>query len=178
LLDAAGTGDAFSPNQIVTILRPMTKMVEDKTMIDFPDISAETGEPISSRYGNPFKSGVVRGIGAASATGGLAPGQNGQVDVVPQLMNFTPAAACGTNLLIVKAVTMEYFELMPQIVFAAGVCSFLCYRDRLHDDRLTTRIEKLEDGLANCDCVVQQCTNFIPATCQTQDAGSRTPAAG
>ena len=42
LQDAAVSGDAFSPNQIVTILRPMTKMVEDKPMIDFPDISAET----------------------------------------------------------------------------------------------------------------------------------------
>lgn len=96
LQDAAVGGDAFSPSQIVTLLRPMTKMVEDKTMVDFPDISAETGEPIVKQmtpeeaikrmkqlpetYGNLFKSGVVGGIGAASATGGLTPGQNGQVD--------------------------------------------------------------------------------------------------
>ena len=32
-------------------------------------------------YGNLFKSGVVSGIGGNSATGGLAPGANGQVDV-------------------------------------------------------------------------------------------------
>lgn len=97
LQDAAVGGDAFSPNQIVTILRPMTKMVEDKPMIDFPDISAETGEAIVKQmtpeeaikrmkqlpetYGNLFKSGVVGGIGAASATGGLTPGSNGKVDV-------------------------------------------------------------------------------------------------
>ncbi len=96
LQDAAISGDAFSASQIVTILRPMTKMVEDKPMIDFPDVSAETGEAIIKQmtpeeaikrmkqlpetYGNLFKSGVVGGIGAASATGGLTPGSNGKVD--------------------------------------------------------------------------------------------------
>jgi hypothetical protein len=37
-------------------------------------------------YGNLFKSGVVSGIGSSSATGGLAPGGGGKVD----LKNLTP----------------------------------------------------------------------------------------
>lgn len=96
LTDAAAQGDAFNPNQVVTLLRPMTKMVEEKPMIDFPDVSTETGESIIAQmtpdeaikrmkqlpetYGNLFKSGVTGGVGAASATGGLTPGSNGRVD--------------------------------------------------------------------------------------------------
>jgi hypothetical protein len=95
LHDAAVAGDAFNPNQIVTILRPFVKMVDEKPMVDFPDVSAETGEPIVKQmtpdeaikrmkqlpetYGNLFKSGVVGGVGAASATGGFTPG-SGKVD--------------------------------------------------------------------------------------------------
>jgi hypothetical protein len=64
-------------------------------MVDFPDVDAE-GQPTTSVmnpkdalkrmkalpeiYGNLFKSGVVSGIGSNSATG-IAPGQNGQVDL-------------------------------------------------------------------------------------------------
>jgi Skp family chaperone for outer membrane proteins len=96
LQDAAITGDAFNSNTVVTVLRPMVKMVDDNPMIDFADISAETGEPIVKQmtpeeaikrmkqlpeiYGNLFKSGVVGGLGSASATGGLTPGSNGKVD--------------------------------------------------------------------------------------------------
>jgi len=108
LLDAAITNEAFSPAQIVGLLRPMTRMVEamddngnptgDLTpMVDFPDIDTNTGESIMTRrtpeeavkrmkelvdqYGNLFKSNVVSGIGAGSATGGLAPGADGRIDV-------------------------------------------------------------------------------------------------
>jgi hypothetical protein len=96
LLDAAVAGDAFNPNTVISVLRPYVKMVDDKPMIDFPDVSAETGEPIVKQmtpdeaikrmkqlpetYGNLFKSGVVGGLGAGSATGGLTPGSNGKVD--------------------------------------------------------------------------------------------------
>lgn len=97
LQDAAVVGDAFSPSQVVTLLRPLVKMVDDSPMVDFPDISSETGEDIikqmtpaeaiarmkqlPEQFGNLFKSGVVGGIGAGSTTGGVQPGQNGRVDI-------------------------------------------------------------------------------------------------
>lgn len=108
LQDAAIAHESFSPSQIVTLLKPQTKMVEKADekghgrgefapMVDFPDKDPDTGEPIMTQrtseeavkrmkelpelYGNLFKSGVVSGIGGNSATGGLAPGANGQIDV-------------------------------------------------------------------------------------------------
>jgi hypothetical protein len=108
LQDAAVSHDSFQPSQVVTILRPMTKMVEIpdqagkstgqfKPMIDFPDKDPNTGEEILTQrtpedavkrmkelpdlYGNLFKSGVVSGIGSGSGTGGLTPGQGGRLDV-------------------------------------------------------------------------------------------------
>lgn len=97
LLDAAVGGDSYNPQTVVTVLRPMVKMVDNAPMIDFPDVSAETGEPIikqmtpseaiermkqlPDQYGNLFRSGVVGGLGGSSATGGLQPGSNGRVDV-------------------------------------------------------------------------------------------------
>lgn len=108
LLDAAITNEAFSPTQIVGLLRPMTRMVEamddngnptgDLTpMVDFPDIDTNTGESIMTRrtpeeavkrmkelvdqYGNLFKSNVVSGIGSGSGTGDLVSGANGRIDV-------------------------------------------------------------------------------------------------
>ncbi len=108
LQDAAIAHESFSPSQIVTLLKPQTKMVEKTDekghgrgefapMVDFPDKDPDTGEPIMTQrtseeavkrmkelpelYGNLFKSGVVSGIGGNSATGGLAPGANGQIDV-------------------------------------------------------------------------------------------------
>ena len=108
LQDAAIAHESFSPSQIVTLLKPQTKMVEKTVekghgrgeftpMVDFPDKDPDTNEPIMTQrtpeeavkrmkelpelYGNLFKSGVVSGIGGNSATGGLAPGANGQVDV-------------------------------------------------------------------------------------------------
>jgi len=115
LQDAAVTGDAFQPAQVMTILRQMTRLSEvtdDKTnkgtgkfkvVVDFPDNDPSTGEPIVTLhtpesavkrmkelpavYGNLFKSGVVSGIGSSSATGGLASGQSGKLDV----RKLTPA---------------------------------------------------------------------------------------
>jgi hypothetical protein len=101
LQDAAVGGDAFQPQQLVTILRPMTKLVDQngelKAMIEFPDTDPVTKEPVMTLrtpeeavkrmreipevYGNLFKSGVVSGIGANSATGGLTPGKDGKVDL-------------------------------------------------------------------------------------------------
>lgn len=96
LQDAAVSGDAYNPNTVVTVLRQMVKMVNDTPMIDFVDVSEDTGEAIVKQmtpseaiarmkqlpdaYGNLFKSGVVGGVGAASATGGLPPGSNGRID--------------------------------------------------------------------------------------------------
>ncbi len=109
LQDAAVAGEAFSPSQIVTILRPWTKMAEEvneksgkgtgqyKVKVEFPDVDPNTGEAIVTLrtpeeavkrmkevpelYGNLFKANVVSGIGSNSATGGLAPGARGQIDL-------------------------------------------------------------------------------------------------
>jgi len=107
LQDAAVAADAFQPSQIVSLLQPMTRLVEEvdpktgkssgkfNSMIDFPDVDAEGNPCVSTlspkdavkrmkdlpeTYGNLFKSGVVSGIGANSATG-IAPGANGKLDL-------------------------------------------------------------------------------------------------
>lgn len=96
LQDAAILGDAYNPNTVVTVLRQMVKMVDDQPMIDFQDVEEDTGNPIIKQmtpneaiarmkqipdaFGNLFKSGVVGGVGAASATGGLTPGSTGRID--------------------------------------------------------------------------------------------------
>jgi hypothetical protein len=108
LQDAAVKNDAFSPSQIVTLLRPMTALIEEmdpatnkstgryKPMVTMPDVDPKTGlstamvrtpeeavkrmKELPDQYGNLFKAGVVSGIGAGSATGGLASG-GGKIDV-------------------------------------------------------------------------------------------------
>jgi hypothetical protein len=115
LQDAAVKNDAFSPSQIVTFLRPMTKLLEEmdqvtkkttgryKPVVEMPDVDPKTGEPVMmvrtpeeavkrmkelpDQYGNLFKAGVVSGIGSGSATGGLLSGHSGRVDV----RKLTPA---------------------------------------------------------------------------------------
>jgi hypothetical protein len=93
LADAAVNGDAFSVEQIVTLLRPMAKLNEDKVVIDFNDRHVETGEAIVTQlspieavkrmreipeqFGNLFKSNVVSGMGAGSGQ----QHQSGKVDV-------------------------------------------------------------------------------------------------
>jgi hypothetical protein len=106
LQDAAVVNDAFNISQIVSLLRPMTVMVEKTNdqgqstgeavpMVDLTDIDTTNGEPIITRrtpeaavkrmkelpslFGNLFKSNVVSGIGAGTATGGNASG-SGTVD--------------------------------------------------------------------------------------------------
>jgi len=101
--DAAIAADAFNPSQIISMIKPMTKMVEDTdaeghptgTMspkVDFPDIDEKTGERIttlrtpeeavkrmrelSDTYGNLFRANIVSGIGTGSATGGVTPGKS------------------------------------------------------------------------------------------------------
>ena len=108
LQDAAIAHESFGPSQIIALLKPQTKMVEKtgekgkglgefEPMVDFADKDPDTGESVMTQrtpeeavkrmkelpelYGNLFKSGVVSGIGGNSATGGLAPGANGQIDV-------------------------------------------------------------------------------------------------
>lgn len=109
LQDAAVVNDAYNAQQVVRLLRPMTKMVEEvdektgkgtgqyKVMVDLDDRSSEDGKPIVTQhtpegavkrmkeltdlYGNLFKSNVVSGIGANSATGGLMPGGKGNLDL-------------------------------------------------------------------------------------------------
>lgn len=108
LQDAAISADAFNPHQIVDLLKPITRMAEqlDDTgkstgqlipVVDFTDIDEATGErkaalfspeqavqrmkQLPEMYGNLFKANVVSGIGTGSATGGVTPGTNGQVDV-------------------------------------------------------------------------------------------------
>jgi hypothetical protein len=108
LQDAAMKHEAWSPSQVVTLLRGQTKMLEEtdpktgkltgtyKPMVEMQSVNATTGEMETQAYtpedavkkmkddkdtwGNLFKSGVVSGIGAGTATGGLTPGQSGKLD--------------------------------------------------------------------------------------------------
>ena len=93
LLDAAQVHEAYRANQIVDLLRGKTRLVEDKPVVDFNDISADTGEPIviqispadavkrmteMTEWQNLFKPNLVTGLGSSSVSGG---GQgNGKVD--------------------------------------------------------------------------------------------------
>jgi len=115
LQDAAVKNDAFSPSQIVTLLKPMTKLVEQldpitkrptgqyEVQVEMMDVNPKTNElekmvrspeeavkrmkELPDQYGNLFKSGVVSGIGSGSATGGFTPGSGGKIDV----RKLTPA---------------------------------------------------------------------------------------
>lgn len=104
LQDAAVQEDAFKPQQVVTLLREHTKLVEatDENgkglgklipMVDLPDVEAETQRPIVTQRTpedavkrlkeldpNLFKANVVSGVGGSSATGGATPGSDGKVD--------------------------------------------------------------------------------------------------
>jgi len=108
LADAAVKHEAFSPSQIVSLLRSQTKMLEEtdsktgrltgkyKPMVEMQAFNATTGEMETKAYtpedavkkmkdtpeqwGNQFRSGVVSGIGGGTATGGLTPGQGGKLD--------------------------------------------------------------------------------------------------
>ena len=77
-----GAGSRASP----FVPRPDNNPVywADDTLVGFMWVEIRdntfTGE-FYDLYGNLFKSGVVSGIGGNSATGGLAPGANGQIDV-------------------------------------------------------------------------------------------------
>jgi hypothetical protein len=84
LQDAAASGDAFNPSQIVGLLNPMTELKEIDgkltPMVDFPDIDEKTGQPVQTQcspadavkrmrqlpkaWGNLFKSNIVSGVGA------------------------------------------------------------------------------------------------------------------
>jgi hypothetical protein len=99
---AAVKSDAFSPDQVVTILRPLCKVVDvvdektgkptgkHKVEIAFPDVDEDGNKVIrnlapeqttkrmkelTSLFGNLWKSGVVSGIGSGS--GGGTPGRGG-----------------------------------------------------------------------------------------------------
>lgn len=108
LTDAAVKHEAFQPFQLVTQLRPLTKLVPEvdpktgkptgkyKPMVEMQTVNQTTGEMETKAYtpedavkkmkddpttwGNMFRSGVVSGIGSSSATGGLTSG-NGQIDL-------------------------------------------------------------------------------------------------
>ena len=106
LQDAASSNEAYNNSQIVSLLRPMTKLkpkLDDagketndfETVIDFPDIDDKGIKVITQRtpedtvkrmkeiddYANLFKSNVVSGVGGNSVTGGHTPGSDGQIDV-------------------------------------------------------------------------------------------------
>jgi len=106
LQDAAASNDAWDSDQIIALLRPMTKLVEVvdentnmptgdyNTVVDFSDVDEKGLSVVTQRtpdetvkrmkeipkHQNLFKSNIVSGIGAPPATGGLTPGTNGQVD--------------------------------------------------------------------------------------------------
>ena len=95
LTDAAAGNDAFRPDQIVTVLKPYSRLTEItdekgkgtghfKVFVEFPD-QDENGQPtvvahtpesavrrmkeLPQTYGNLFKSGVVSGIGSSGCAG-------------------------------------------------------------------------------------------------------------
>jgi hypothetical protein len=105
LQDAAVSNDAYNPDQVVRLLRPLTKLVpvvddagnetdQFKPVVDFPDHDEKgvevtfSGTPseIVKRMrdlgtsANLFRSNVVAGLGAGNATGGVTPGANGRFD--------------------------------------------------------------------------------------------------
>lgn len=114
LQDAAVKNDAFNPSQVVVLLRSDTKLLEEvdektgtttgkyRTVVSMQGVDPKTGEQVTLSctpeeavkrmkelpdvYGNLFKSGVVSGIGAGTATGGT-PGKGGKIDVT----KLTPA---------------------------------------------------------------------------------------
>ena len=87
LQEAAIKHEAFNPGQLVNLLRPSTKVVDDKPVVEIDDVSPE-GQPIKSalspldavkrmteltdQYGNLFRSNVMNGLGNNSSPG--APG--------------------------------------------------------------------------------------------------------
>jgi hypothetical protein len=106
LQDAAATNDAYNSRQIVSLLRPKTKMVpvldgagketgDYQVVVDLDDVvdgkpavtqltpqaAVKRMKELPETYGNLFKSGVVSGVGSNSATGGLSPGSAGKVDL-------------------------------------------------------------------------------------------------
>lgn len=107
LLDAAHKHDAYRPEQIVTLLKGDTKLVDEvdgngqtvgsKVVVQFMDPDPHTGELIPTMrtpdeavkrmkelpeiHGNLFKSNVVSGIGANSSANGYPSGSNGKPDL-------------------------------------------------------------------------------------------------
>lgn len=107
LYDAGNKNDAYNADQIVTILLPMSKLVEDvddngkpkgtfKTVVEFPDVDPTTGDlSIAVRspedtvkrmkelvdYQNLFRSNVVSGLGSNSSTAGIPTGATGKPDL-------------------------------------------------------------------------------------------------
>jgi hypothetical protein len=106
LMDAAVKNDAFMPQQVVTLLREHTKLVEPvdengkvvpgaalAAMVDLQDTDVDTGKPIITQrtpaeavtrmkelQPNLFKANVVSGVGGNSSTGGVTPGADGKLD--------------------------------------------------------------------------------------------------
>jgi len=106
ITDAAATGEAYRPSQVVNELRPFAKLMDIpdpktgkasgrfKVVVELPEIDPTTKEEViktfspddaikymkdrPAEYGNMFKSNVVPGIGSHSGSGG--PTVNGNVD--------------------------------------------------------------------------------------------------
>jgi len=102
-----GAGPREQVEHVVSLLRGQTKMLEEtdsktgkltgkyKPVVEMQALNTATGEIETKAYtpedavkkmkdtpdtwGNLFKSGVVSGIGAGTATGGLMPGQSGRL---------------------------------------------------------------------------------------------------
>jgi hypothetical protein len=117
LIDAGSKNDAWQPSQIMTQLRPWTRLIEVvdektnkstgryKVVVDFPDVNATTGDPemttrspeeavkrmkeLPDIYGNLFKANVASGIGANS-TGGASLGGDGKL-TAKQISSLSPA---------------------------------------------------------------------------------------
>lgn len=98
LMSAAVAGDAFSAEQVVTLLEKLTSLSDDRKVVVKGLYTLESGEPSAQtpeeairwmrdnpeKYGNLFKSNVVGGLGANSTPGGAGAGK--KID----LHNLTP----------------------------------------------------------------------------------------
>ncbi len=132
LQDAAVEHESYNPTQVVTLLKSMTRLVEqvdEKTgkpngqfqvVVDFPDKDNTTGQNVMTsktpaeavkrmteitEFQNLFRKNVVSGVGGNSAIGGLTPGSNGRID---------PRTLTQEQYLKVRAEHPELLGLRPQ----------------------------------------------------------------
>ena len=162
LVDAAASNDAYNQKQLVSLLRPKTKTVEvtdaaGKGTGEFqivvalddvvdgkpvvtelsPDAAVKRMKALPEMYGNLFKSNVVSGVGANTATGSQLPG--GKLDLKsmsqaqyreirakhPELLGLRPKCAMSRGRVGQCWTTRFSIEEREQCVCTKPLCSWL-----------------------------------------------------